>query len=125
LTLHATIYYSNMIAESAKALHGRNTPLISGNYINLFTHYRPTGDPEWYKKENPEGTPEQLIDVGKCELVGKIDEYSVGAVKCDNPAIGPHLSPTMFTAASGHDLFQWWLNVGPTDHEEAKLSDEL
>ena len=32
------VYY-----ESAKALHGRNTPLYSGNYVNLFTHYRPAG----------------------------------------------------------------------------------
>ncbi len=117
--------YAIQNAESAKALHGRNTPLASGNYINLFTHYRPTGDPQWYTRDNPEGTPEQLIDVGKCELVGKIDEYSKGAVKCENPAIGPHLSPQMFTAASGHDLFQWWLKVGPTVLDETQMSDEL
>lgn len=71
------------------------------------------------------GTPEQLIDVGKCELVGKNNEYSVGAVKCENAAIGPHLSPTLFSAASGHDLFQWWLRVGPAAHDETETSDEL
>mmetsp|Transcript_11460 Transcript_11460/g.24096 ORF Transcript_11460/g.24096 Transcript_11460/m.24096 type:complete len:521 (+) Transcript_11460:69-1631(+) len=112
------VYY-----ESAKALHGRNTPLAGGYYANLFTHYRPVDDPMWYKKENPEGTPEPLIDVGKCELVGKPDEYSVGAVKCENDAIGPHLSPTMFQARSGEDLYQWWLKVGGMD--DGETIDEL
>lgn len=103
--------------ESAKALHGRNTPLYSGNYINLFTHYRPLGDPEWYTRDNPEHTPEPLMDVGDCRLTGKIDEYSNGAVTCDNNAIGPHLSPRMFTATNGEDLFQWWKSVGPVEEE--------
>ncbi|KAL7526649.1 hypothetical protein ACHAXR_001581, partial [Thalassiosira sp. AJA248-18] len=102
------VYY-----ESAKSLHGRNTPLSGGYYANIFTHYRPIGDPQWYQKENPEGTPEPLMDVGKCELVGKPNEYSVGAVKCENPAIGPHLSPKMLTLKSGEDLYQHWLSVGP------------
>lgn len=127
------VYY-----ESAKALHGRNTPLAGGFYTNLFTHYRPTGDPHWYEKENPPGTPEPIIDVGKCELVGKPDEYSVGAVKCENHAIGPHLSPKMFTAKSGEDLYNLWLSVGPSfddtpvaveensfaTHEEEEEEDE-
>jgi len=104
------VYY-----ESAKALHGRNTPLQGGNYINLFTHYRPTDDPDWFRKESPEGTPEPLIDVGECRLEGKLDQYSQGAVTCDNKAIGPHLSPTMFTAKNGMDLFNWWQSVGPDE----------
>lgn len=107
------VYY-----ESAKALHGRNTPLQSGNYINLFTHYRPLDDPDWYLRETPEGTPEPLIDVGQCRLEGKLDQFSQGAVACDNPAIGPHLSPTMFSANNGMDLFQWWQSVGPEEGEE-------
>ena len=81
--------------ESAKGLHGRNTPLQGGNYINLFTHYRPLDDPDWYRRENPEGTPEPLIDVGECHLEGRLDQYSQGAVVCDNKAIGPNLSPTV------------------------------
>jgi hypothetical protein len=112
------VYY-----ESAKSLHGRNTPLAGGYYANLFTHYRPIGDPLWYSKDNPEGTPEPLMDVGKCELVGQPNEYSQGAVKCENPAIGPHLSPKMFTATSGDDLYNLWLSVGPP--VEDKGSDEL
>ena len=114
------VYY-----ESAKALHGRNTPLAGGYYANVFTHYRPIGDPDWYSKENPEGTPEPLMDVGECELVGKPNEYSVGAVKCENPAIGPHLSPKMFTATSGDDLYRLWLSVGPSYDDDARGSDEL
>lgn len=102
------VYY-----ESAKALHGRNTPLAGGHYTNLFTHYRPIGDPHWYDKENPPGTPEPLMDVGTCQLVGKANEYSIGAVKCENDGIGPHLSPKMFTATSGEDLYNLWLSVGP------------
>jgi len=105
-------------------LHGRNTPLYSGNYINLFTHYRPLGDPEWYTRDNPENTPEPLMDVGECRLTGQIDEYSHGAVTCDNNAIGPHLSPKMFTANSGEDLFLWWKSVGP-EEKESKIVGEV
>jgi len=108
------------ITESAKALHGRNTPLQSGNYINLFTHYRPLDDPDWYLRDTPEGTPKPLMDVGQCRLEGKLGQYSQGAVVCDNRAIGPHLSPTMFSANSGMDLFQWWKSVGPDEPEEGK-----
>ena len=107
-----------MYYESAKCLHARNTPLENGNYINLFTHYRPKGDPDWYRRDTPEGTPEPLIDVGECKLVGTEDQYSKGAVKCENDAIGPHLSPTMFAAHNGDDLFAWWKSVGPQEEEE-------
>lgn len=113
------VYY-----ESAKALHGRNTPLQSGNYINLFTHYRPLDDPEWYLRDTPEDVPEPLIDVGQCRLEGKVDQYSQGAVVCDNGAIGPHLSPTMFQAQNGMDLFQWWKNVAPEEEEGGDESAE-
>ena len=113
------VYY-----ESAKALHGRNTPLYSGNYVNLFTHYRPAGDPQWYTRDNPEHTPDPLIDVGECRLTGPSDAYSQGAVTCENPAIGPHLSPKMFTATEGMDLYQWWKDVGPNE-EETGSQEEL
>eukprot|EP00956_Cyclotella_meneghiniana_P006877 scaffold9281_cov28-Cyclotella_meneghiniana.AAC.2 len=113
------VYY-----ESAKALHGRNTPLQSGRYINLFTHYRPINDPEWYSRDNPEGTPEPVMDVGECKLVGKLDEYSQGAVQCENSAIGPHLSPTMFQANSALDLYQWWVDVGPKS-DDADAEDTI
>jgi hypothetical protein len=118
------VYY-----ESAKCLHGRNRPLSSGLYVNLFAHYRPKGDPQWFEKENPEGAPEPLLDVGECHLVGELDQFSQGAVECDNPAIGPHLSPTMFEAHSADDLEQWWKNVGPPrdpslDEDDYEEEDE-
>jgi len=120
------VYY-----ESAKCLHGRNSPLRGEGayYVNMFSHYRPVGDPDWYRKPNPEGTPEPLMDVGECRLVGSYDQYSQGAVQCDNPGIGPHLSPTQFRATSGEDLHVWWRSVGDLsdDHglEENAAQEEL
>mmetsp|Transcript_12228 Transcript_12228/g.24398 ORF Transcript_12228/g.24398 Transcript_12228/m.24398 type:complete len:549 (-) Transcript_12228:284-1930(-) len=104
------VYY-----ESAACLHARNTPLAGGKYVNLFAHYRPVGDPDWYKKPNPPGTPEKLMDVGNCWLEGEADAMSQGAVVCDDPRVGPHLSPTMFAPKSGDDLFKWWeaVSEGP------------
>lgn len=118
------IYY-----ESAKALHGRNTPLQGGKYVNLFTHYRPINDPNWFRRKNPDGTPEPLIDVGECRLVGKSDEFSQGAVQCDNDEIGIHLSPTLFQARSGEDLFRWWkmtsFTVDSQDTQDGTVHEEL
>lgn len=112
------VYY-----ESAKCLHGRNTPLHGEGayYVNMFSHYRPVGDAAWYTRPNPEGTPEPLLDVGECRLVGSADQYSRGAVKCEDPAIGPHLSPSMARATSGDDLHRWWESVGV----ESDTPDEL
>ena len=59
--------------------------------------------------------------MGNCKLTGKIDQYSQGAVTCDKPAIGPHLSPTMFKANNSADLFQWWKSVGPEDDGTGRL----
>jgi len=110
------IYY-----ESASCLHSRSKPLkgSSAYYVNLFTHYRPVGDPHWYEKPNLEGTPEPLMDVGECRLEGTIDQVGMGAVKCDNSGIGPYLSPTLFKATSGDDLFEWWKRVGPDIAEDS------
>ena len=52
------VYY-----ESARCLHGRMAALHGQFYVNLFAHYRPPGDPTWFTKDNPEGTPEQMIEV--------------------------------------------------------------
>ena len=51
------VYY-----ESARCLHGRMSALKGEYYVNLFAHYRPTGDPQWYVKENPEDAPPPLLD---------------------------------------------------------------
>lgn len=110
------VYY-----ESAKCLHGRNTPLQGKDayYVNMFSHYRPRGDADWYRRPNPAGTPDPLIDVGECRLVGPADQYSSGAVRCDEPGIGPHLSPGLFTAHNGEDLFEWWIKVGEDTETDA------
>jgi hypothetical protein len=111
--------------ESASCLHGRNTPLKGDGafYVNLFTHYRPTGDPAWQYKENQPGTPPPLMAVGECRLEGTVDMIGQGAVKCDNTNIGPYLSPYMLTATSAQDLFDWWVNTSPKDQIDNK--DEL
>lgn len=46
------VYY-----ESARCLHARTQPLVSGSYANLFVHYRPAGDPDWFKTPHPEAPP--------------------------------------------------------------------
>ncbi|CAB9519097.1 Ankyrin Repeat [Seminavis robusta] len=111
------VYY-----ESAKALHGRNRPLMGedARYINLFTHYRPTGDPKWMLKANPEGTPEPVLEVkGECRLqtvgTAELPNKQLGiveAVKCDDERLGDTISPTLFTATGGEDLIDWWKMTG-------------
>jgi len=112
------VYY-----ESAKSLHGRNRPLSGPNayYVNLFTHYRPVGDPRWMDKPNTPGTPEPILETdGECRLE-KVRMTEVGpnkqlgmveAVKCDDPRMGETVSPTLFKATSGEDLIEWWRMTG-------------
>ena len=40
-----------LFIESAKCLHGRPEPLKGSYYVNLFTHYRPKGNPEWFREK--------------------------------------------------------------------------
>ena len=122
------VYY-----ESAKALHGRNRPMVGPNayYVNLFTHYRPVGDDEWYLKPNPPHTPEALVDantVGTCRLASKgmtaTAEGQLGAVQgveCDDPRLGKYVSPTLFQATNAEDLIQWWRHTDP--NQETTLND--
>lgn len=49
------VYY-----ESARCLHARMQPLRSGAYANLFVHYRPKDDPNWFRKNNPPYAPERV-----------------------------------------------------------------
>lgn len=102
------VYY-----ESAKNLHARNMPLTGENayYTNVFTHYRPKGDPDWYLKPNPDYTPEPVVEVkGEChppskeEMIGR----GVGQVKCDDARLGQYISPSLFQATTKEDLFAWW-----------------
>jgi len=117
------VYY-----ESAKCLHGRNRPLAGEDayYVNLFTHYRPkpTKDGKegiWYTQPNHAGTPEAVVDVkGKCRLepAGTTEAASgqlgvVETVHCDDERLGDAISPSLFQAASGDDLIDWWRFTGP------------
>mmetsp|Transcript_19232 Transcript_19232/g.19366 ORF Transcript_19232/g.19366 Transcript_19232/m.19366 type:complete len:478 (+) Transcript_19232:83-1516(+) len=81
------VYY-----ESARCLHGRMAPLDGGFYVNLFSHYRPLGDPDWYTKSNPPGTPEPVIDITGMDV--------------------PTLSPSRYVAYSASDLFNHWKTTG-------------
>lgn len=102
------VYY-----ESASCLHGRMKPLNGSHYVNIFSHYRPVGDSEWYLRPNPPGTPEPLIDIGDCKLnrdhcENPSDENNCRArVKCDKADL-PTLSPSLETVHSGQDLFNYW-----------------
>ena len=126
-----------MYYESAKCLHGRNRPLSGPNayYVNLFTHYRPVGDPKWFEKPNHEGTPEPLLDVhGECRLrasgTAETNDHLLGVietVECDDKRLGPYVSPGLFTATSGADLIEWWRRTGPSPNkpDSGGLHDEL
>lgn len=132
------VYY-----ESAKCLHGRNRPLTGPDayYVNLFTHYRPIGDDEWFTRPNHEGAPDPVLETkGECRLeahgTAQVPSSTtagqlgiVQAVTCDDPRLGPYLSPALFTATSGDDLFDWWVKVGPNKAAAAKtaaaVKDEL
>ena len=98
------VYY-----ESAKCLHGRNTPLNGEFYVNLFAHYRPVGDDRWYLKPNPDGTPDPLIDIGDCSVVTNTESLfnNNRSVSCSKESL-PFLSTTMHTINNAGDLMDWW-----------------
>jgi hypothetical protein len=89
-------------------------PLNGSHYVNIFSHYRPVGDAEWYARPNPPGTPEPLIDIGDCVLNKDhcadptADEFTCRPrVKCSKSNIDT-LSPSFETVKSGQDLFNYW-----------------
>lgn len=84
--------------ESAKCLHGRMTPLALGPssleetyYVNLFTHYRPVGDKEWYLKEKDSFAPDPLY-----EFTNEIPKT---------------LSLKNQVLESNNDLFSYWKSI--------------
>mmetsp|Transcript_490 Transcript_490/g.761 ORF Transcript_490/g.761 Transcript_490/m.761 type:complete len:508 (-) Transcript_490:128-1651(-) len=88
------VYY-----ESARCLHSRTTPFRGGTYVNLFTHYRPRGDPEWYQ-----------------EYVGPELERVV------NSTVISEETATDEFMAGGDALFEYWKRTG---REDRKGEDEL
>jgi len=114
------VYY-----ESAKCLHGRNTPLDADFYVNLFSHYRPIGDPEWFTKSNPEGTPTPLIDIGECTVLSDTISAHEPSVSCGRSDVTT-LSPTMNSIAGPGDLYDWWTYTGTRlQNQNKQSSDEL
>lgn len=66
--------------------------LKGGYYVNVFSHYRPVGDPQWFTKPNPEGTPAHLLDVGQCSLNENGTKATCSAASEDQL---PFLSPKL------------------------------
>jgi hypothetical protein len=92
--------------ESAKALHSRVDPLQGGYYVNLFTHYRPIGDSQWFSKPNNPETPKPLLDVGQCSV-----PEGATRVACDKHPSGRGLETmalSLETVSSGDDMFKRW-----------------
>lgn len=100
-----------ILYQSARCLHGRMNPLKGKAYTNLFSHYRPVGDPAWFHKENPPGSTEPLMHVGQCRLEKGPDGVEVPS--CDNADVSsmPYLSPQLETLDHEGDLFRYWEKV--------------
>lgn len=94
------VYY-----ESARCLHGRMQPLEGAFYVNLFAHYRPVGDPQWFTRPNPPETIPPALDIGQCTSNGT-------KATCDGPYNVPYLSPTLEQLKGPDDLYRFWDTVG-------------
>lgn len=94
-------------------------PLNGSFYVNIFSHYRPVGDPQWYEKPNPPGTPEPLIDVGDCH---RTDNGDASVVVCDKAYL-PTLSPSLEVLRSPADLFNWWSAVSPKKEVPSRVDE--
>jgi hypothetical protein len=115
------VYY-----ESAKNLHGRNRPLTCKDggcrFVNLFTHYRPKADGgRWHTNlDDMPNRPAPLlqgeVDSDQDETICTLSsddnndggDIGVGTVDCNDSRLGSYVSPTLFKATSGVDLYRWW-----------------
>lgn len=108
------VYY-----ESARCLHGRMQPLEGEYYVNLFAHYRPVGDPQWYLKENPPGTPEQVKNLGHCAL----DKDAPKGISCSGGVTPQYLSPYAEKLYGHEDLYNFWKYVQPKEKFQPKKTN--
>ena len=101
------VYY-----ESARCLHGRMKPLMGGFYVNLFAHYRPTGDPNWFKADSPPDAPAPLMDsaLGDCRTTEK------HTTACSSGAPVPFMALPVERIAGPDDLFSYWQRLTETYH---------
>lgn len=105
-----------VLKQSAKALHGRMKPLKGASYSNLFTHYRPIGDPQWSTRPNPANTPAQVKSIAHC---GKTKD---GIVDCDGVQL-PYLSPSNEVVLGPHDLFSYWERITETIKDSPRVGE--
>jgi hypothetical protein len=76
------------------------TPLKGGSYTNIFSHYRPVGDPLWYTRPNPPETPAPILDLDTAFLA-----YEMRCTNPDTESLGE--TPQWCTAPhSPHDSFE-------------------
>jgi len=73
----------------------------------MFAHYRPVGDPDWFKKVNPPDAPKPLLDIGACEIVND----GLSPPKCSGNHNLTFLSPKLYKLESFEDLFKYWKAV--------------
>lgn len=110
------------------------TPLSSGKYTNIFSHYRPIGDPEWFLKPNPVDTPLPIIDIDEAfqqsemncinkdnnEDISKqcsfviTDDYEIQKKNWIKNTM-PYLSPKNEKIINSNDLFRYWKKVNKVD----------
>eukprot|EP01039_Chlorochromonas_danica_P000783 gene783-850_t len=100
--------------ESARCLHGRMQPLQGDYYVNLFSHYRPVGDPSWFLKPNPPGNVEPALEIGECKRDGQ-------KVHCSGHEVDT-ISPKLQTLQGPQDLYDFWVE---TSHDQTAQNDEL
>jgi hypothetical protein len=101
--------------ESAILMHGRNRPLIGASFVNVFSHYRPAGDPNWFTLEKVDRHLATLGDIGNCKV--SIIEES----KCElHSESMKTISPTLAKISEGQeaeDLYHFWrFSAGGTEY---------
>jgi hypothetical protein len=109
------VYY-----ESARCMHGRMKPLRGEYYVNLFSHYRPIGDPEWHTKSNPSGTTEQVHNIGTCSYSADLGRHDCTEISHEKV---PYLSANQETVTQEGDLFEYWKTVSPSEEERQRTMD--
>ena len=82
----------------------------------MFTYI---GDPLWFEKANPSDSPEQLMDIGSCQVNTSSDGNMPTCVKDDGELThAPYLSPTLASLKDSGDLYSHWEKHRPDAHEE-------
>lgn len=122
------IYY-----ESAKCLHGKLKPLEGAFYVNLFAHYRPIGDSEWYEKDNPDHGVLPLLDIQDCYIEKKIEDnndiihdYIKTNINYDLNCIReklPYLSIDTKILTCSQELFENWIEINRISKSNNNLND--